>query len=413
MLDKEEILKKYREGSLRSTTDLKDVLREMTREMIDTLYEAELEDHLGYSKHTQGASISRGNSRNGKGEKAVEGNLGSMIVHPPRDRNGTFSPEIIRKRQKDISGIEEKVLSMYGHGMSYSSIRDHIYEIYGYRLSKESISAITDKIYDEAKQWQNRPLEPLYAILFLDGMVISVLKEGRIQKQTMYYIIGYDMDGFKSCLGLYMDATESASYWLTVLTELKNRGLETVLLISVDNLKGLSEAIEAVYPHADIQKCIVHQVRNSMKHISWKDQRTVIKDLRKIYTAGTLGEAEDNLEQFCQIWDKKYPHIGKSWKANWGELSTFFTYSQPLRKIIYTTNPIESFNRQVRKIFKTKGALPGESAAFKLGYLVVQNIEKKWGRQKTKSWGEIFSQLLIYFEPQLKKYNFNETSLHT
>lgn len=408
MIDKEKIKQLYKEGKVNKTEDLQDMLRDMTANILDALYEAEMEEHLGYSKNIQGGSINTGNSRNGKGEKTVKSSLGAMKVHPPRDRNSSFTPQIIKKRQNDISGIEDKVISMYGFGMSYKSISSHIEEIYGYSLSKESISSITDKVYDEARAWQNRPLEPYYPIVFLDGMVIKIKKDGQIRKQTAYYMIAYTLDGYKECLGMYQDATESASYWLNVLNELKNRGLEHISIVSTDGLTAIESVIETVFPQAENQLCIVHQVRNSTKHVSYKDVRAITTDLKTIYNSPTKNEGERMLDKFCEKWDKKYPYIGKSWRKNWDRLSVFYKYPDPLRKVIYTTNPIESFNRQVRAIFKTKGVMPSEDAAFKLAYLVTKNIEKKWGHQKIRRWGEIYAQLMAFNQNQVGNEKYFE-----
>jgi transposase-like protein len=406
MIDKEKIKQLYKDGKVRKTEDLQEILKELTADFLDVIYEAELDEHLGYPKNMPGGSQNTGNSRNGKGSKTVKSKFGPMTVHPPRDRNSNFSPDIIKKRQNDITGIEEKVLSLYGRGLSYQSISDHIEEIYGYKLSKESLSNITDRVFELARTWQNRSLDPYYPLVFLDGMVIKVKKDGHVQKQTVYYVIGYTVNGYKECLGMYQDASESASYWLNVLNELKNRGLEHINIISTDGLAGMERAIEAIYPKTDTQLCVVHQVRNSLKHVPWKDMKAVANDLKTIYNASTKDEGEHMLDCFCDIWDKKYPYIGKSWKKNWDRLSTFYKYSEPLRQIVYTTNPIESFNRQVRSVFKTKGALPSEEAALKLGYLVIQNIQKKWGTMRVRNWGEIIAQLMIFTEQQVGNLNY-------
>lgn len=408
LVDKERIKQLYQEGKVRKTEDLQDLLKEMAGGILDAIYEAEADEHIGYPKNMPGGSINTGNSRNGKGSKTVKSKFGAMTVHPPRDRNGSFTPEIIKKRQTDITGLEDKVLNLYSKGLSYQSISEHIEDIYGYSLSKESLSNITDKVFELVRAWQNRVLDEYYPIVFLDGMVIKVKKDGHIQKQAVYYIIAYTIDGYKECLGMYQNATESASYWLNVLNELKNRGLEHINIISTDGLAGLEQAIEAVYPKTDTQLCVVHQVRNSLKHVPWKDMKAVAKDLKTIYTSPTKDEGEHMLDCFCEIWDKKYPYIGKSWKKNWDRLSTFYKYSEPLRKIIYTTNPIESFNRQIRAVFKTKGALPSEEAALKLGYLVIQNIQKKWGTMKIANWGEIYAQLMIFTQEQVGNLNYFE-----
>jgi transposase-like protein len=406
MIDKEKIKQLFKEGKVQKIEDLQELLKEMTANLVDVIYEAEQEVHLGYPKSMPGGSFGTENSRNGKGSKTVKSKFGPMTVHPPRDRNGSFSPEIIKKRQTDITGIEDKVLSLYSRGMSYKSISEHIEDIYGYSLSKESISNITDKVHELARAWQNRPLDAYYPIIFLDGMVIKIKKDGHVQKQTVYYIIAYTIDGHKECIGMYQNATESASYWLNVLNELKNRGLKHINIISTDGLAGLEQAIEAVYPKTDTQLCIVHQVRNSLKHVPWKDMKPVAKDLKTIYDSKTKEEGEHMLECFCDKWDDKYPYIGKSWIKNWDRLSTFYKYSEPLRKIVYTTNPIESFNRQVRAVFKTKGAMPSEEAALKLGFLVIENIQKSWGKMRIKNWGEIYAQLIIFTEQQVGNNNY-------
>ena len=287
--------------------------------------------------------------------------------------------------------------------MSTRDISSHIHEIYGYELSAESISAITDKVLERAKEWQSRPLEPIYAIVFMDGMVVKMRVEGTVRKQTVYVIIGIDLEGNKSCLGLYFGATESAKYWLTVMNELRNRGVEDILIFAVDNLSGISEAIEAGYPGAEIQKCIVHQIRNALRFVAWNDRKRVATDLKAIYTAATEEQGLQALERFGQSWDAKYPHIAKSWHTNWSELSTFFKYSPQIRQLIYTTNPIESFNRGIRKVTKTRATFPSEDACLKLMFLATENIEQRW-TQTIRGWGEIYSQLLIYFNDRLEEY---------
>jgi putative transposase len=289
---------------------------------------------------------------------------------------------------------------MYAKGMSTRDISSHIHEIYGYELSAESISAITDKVLERAKEWQTRPLESLYAIVFLDGMVVKMRVEGSVRKQTIYVIIGIDLEGNKSCLGLYFSDTESAKYWLAVMNELRNRGVEDILIFAVDNLTGISEAIEAAYPQAEIQKCIVHQIRNSLRFVPWKERKIVAADLRKIYTAATEEQGAKELDEFSHTWDEKYPYISKSWKSNWAELSTFFKYSPEIRKMIYTTNAIESFHRSLRKVTKNRSIFPSEDSCLKLMYLAIQDIEKKW-TMAIRNWGKIYSQLMIHFEDRV------------
>jgi transposase-like protein len=399
---KEELQKLLKEKGIKSQEDMQSLLRELTKEVIETLYEGELTDHLGYNKHEQNGSTD-GNARNGRSKKKVNSHFGEIELEPPRDRNSSYNPKIVKKRQKDITGIETKVISMYAKGMSNRDICAHIYDIYGIELSAESISNITNTVIERAKEWQTRPLEPLYAILFMDGMVVKLRKEGVVRNVTVYVILGIDLEGNKSCLGLYLAETESAKYWLNVMNELKNRGVEDVLIFSVDNLSGMSEAITAAFPKAEIQKCIVHQIRNSLKFVSWKERKTVAAYLKRIYTAATEKQAKEALAEFAEKYDKSYPHIARSWNNNWAELSTFFKYSEDIRRLIYTTNPIESFHRSIRKVTKNRSIFPTEDALLKLFYLAILDIEKRW-TMTLRNWATIYSQLLIYFEERVKKY---------
>lgn len=402
MIDKEKLMKLYQDGKVKSTEDLQEVLRDLTKEVIETLYDGELTDHLGYKKHDQNKSKD-GNSRNGFTEKKVKSHTGEMALKLPRDRNASFDPKVIKKHQTDITGIETKVISMYAKGMTNRDISQHIFDIYGYELSADTISNITDFVVEKATEWQNRPLQALYPIVFMDAFVIKMRVDGHVRNVSVYGVIGIDLEGQKECLGLYFNETESAKYWLTVMNELKNRGLEDVLIFAVDNLSGISEAIGAAFPKSEIQKCIVHQIRNSLKFVPWKERKEVARDLKLIYTSSTEDVALDALTNFENKWGKKYPHISKSWHNNWNELSTFFVYPPEIRKLIYTTNPIESFNRGIRKVTKNRGSFPTEQAAVKLLYLAVQDISKKW-THTLRDWGIIFSQLCIFFEDRLSKY---------
>jgi len=402
-IDKEAVKRLLVGQEVKTTEDLQVLLRDLTKEMIDAIYEGELTSHLGYDRHDQLAEKS-GNYRNGHGKKTVKSHLGEIELSPPRDRLGAFDPEIVRKRQTDISGLEMKVISMYGKGMSTRDIRDHIYDIYGYDLSAESVSAITDKVIETSRTvGKSRPLERLYAIVFMDGIVVKLRLDGIVKNVTVYLVIGMDLSGNKSCLGLYVGESESSKYWLTVMNELKNRGVEDILIFAVDNLTGISDAIAAAFPKAEIQKCIVHQIRNSLKFVPWKERSAVAADLKKIYTAPTLDQAETELALFEEKWDQKYRYISKSWRKNWPELSTFYKYPPAIRKLIYTTNPIESFNRGIRKVTKTRPAFPTENALLKLIFLAVRDIERKW-THTYEDWGIIYAQLLIYFEEILKNY---------
>ena len=292
---------------------------------------------------------------------------------------------------------------MYAKGMTVRDIQSHIADIYGYEISHETVSSMTAGVLEKAKEWQQRPLQEIYPIIFLDALFLNMRKEGTISKVAVYAIIGIDLDGNKECLGLWIVETESSKYWLTVLNELKNRGLQDVLIFSVDGLPGLSEAISAAFPQAEIQRCIVHQIRNSLKHVPWKDRKSVATDLKTIYTASSEKAALEALELFGNKWNRKYPNILKSWEKNWAELSTFFKYPQEIRTLIYTTNPIESLNRGLKKISKTRSIFPNEDAILKLLYLAINDINKRW-TQKAKNWGAIYAQLSIFFEERLSKY---------
>jgi len=400
--DKKKLKEILTESGVKTSEDLQVFMRQIMKEAIETLYEGELEAHLGYKKNEVSSST---NSRNGYKSKKVKSQLGEIELSSPRDRLSTFSPEIVKKRQTDISGIETKVLTMYAKGLSNRDIKDYIYDIYGYELSPETISVITDKILPQVKEWQNRALEEVYAIVFMDGTVLKVRLDGVVKNVTVYFIIGINMEGKKSCLGMYLSENESAKYWLSVMTELKSRGIKDILIFAVDNLKGISEAITTLFPKSEIQKCIVHQIRNSLKFVNWKDRKELSSDLKLIYKAPTEEQALLELDKFADKWDKKYLNISKSWRNNWSELSTFFKYSPEIRRLIYTTNPIESFNSKIKKITKTKGSFPTEDALFKLLYLIIVDIEKKW-TMPIKNWGTIYSQLYIHFEDRIM-------SLHT
>ena len=402
IFEKEKLQELIKEKDVKTTTDLQELLRGITKEVIEVIYDGEITDHLGYKKYEQRA-VDADNARNGRSTKKVKSKIGEIELEIPRDRKGKFEPQIIKKYQKDISGIEEKVISMYAKGMSTRDIQSHIYDIYGYEISPETVSSITDSVIEKVKEWQGRPLQAVYPIVFMDGLVVKMRKEGHVRKMSVYAVIGIDLEGNKDCLGLYLAETESAKYWLVVMNELKTRGVEEILIFSVDNLSGISEAIESVFPKADIQKSVIHQIRNSLRYVSWKERRGVAGDLKLVYGAATEQEAVSALDAFEKKWGKKYPHIGKSWRKNWSELSVYFKYSAELRRLIYTTNPIESFNQGIRKVTKNKAIFPNEDALLKMLYLAIHDMSKKW-TQKIQNWGVIYSQLCIYFEERLVNY---------
>jgi putative transposase len=401
LLDRDGLKKVIKDNGIRSTEDLQELMREMTKEVIEVLYEGELEEHLGYPKHGR-SEEGKGNSRNGYSQKKVQSKSGEVELSVPRDRVGTYEPMVVKKRQRDITGIEDKVISMYGKGMSTRDISAHIEDIYGHALSAETISRITDLVLGRAKEWQSRPLEPIYAIVFMDAMVMKMRVEGAVRKASMYMALGVDLAGNKSCLGMYVSESESAKYWLSVMNDLKNRGLEDVLIFAVDNLNGMSEAIEAVYPKSEIQKCIVHQVRNALKYVPWKERKQVANDLKRVYKAATEEEGLHQLAEFDKEWSSKYPHIVTSWERNWAELATFYQYPQEIRRLIYTTNPIEGLNRAIRKVTKTRSVFPNEDSLLKLTYLAIADHEKH--SAKIRNWGTIFSQLNIRFAERLEAY---------
>jgi len=402
VLDRAKLKKLLKEKGVKNLDDFNAFMRDVSKDVIETLLEEELTDHLGFEKHDQKAKVID-NSRNGFTPKSVNSKFGEIGLNVPRDRKSEFEPQVVKKRKRDISGLEEKIISMYAKGMTTRDIQSHIKDLYNYEISPETVSSITDKILEKAKEWQSRALEPIYAIIYMDAVFLKMRTEGHVRNVAVYTIIGINLDGIKECLGLWVCETESAKYWLTILNELKNRGLEDVLIFSVDNLTGISEAIEAVYPRAEVQKCIVHQIRNSLRYVSWKERKAMATDLKSIYKAATEKEGSAALNDFSQKWDKRYPHVSASWKKNWPELSTFFKYPPEIRTLIYTTNPIESMHRQIRKVAKNKSSFPNEQALIKLVFLAVEGASRKW-TMRQRDWAMIYSQLMIFFEDRLAKY---------
>lgn len=385
--------------NIKSTDDIKDMLKDLLGGTIQTMLEAEIEDNLGYSKHNYKEKITN-NSRNGHSNKTVRSEYGTIDLDIPRDRNGEFEPQIIPKRQREITGIEGQILSLYSKGMSNRDIEDHLQNLYGVDVSPTMISKITDKILPEIREWQSRQLEDVYPIVFMDAIHYSVRKEGIVVKKAVYISIGINKYGEKEVLGFWVGENESSKFWLNILNELRNRGVQDILIISVDNLKGFSEAIKSTFPLTEIQKCIVHQIRNSTRYISYKELKEFTSDLKKVYNAITLEQAENNLLLFEEKWGKKYMAVVKSWRDNWLELTTYFKYDQSIRKLIYTTNHIENFNHQLRKFTKTKTSYPTDDSLLKSIYLSMKEITKKW-TGKIPNWGEIYSQLSIYFEGRI------------
>lgn len=366
------------------------------KQFLEAALEAEMESHLDEQERNNG------NKRNGKGKKTLKTNAGEVDISTPQDRQSSFEPQIVKKRETILAeSLTSKILGLYGLGMSLRDISRHIEEMYDMNISAATLSQITDKIIPEIKQWQNRPLESIYAIVFLDAMHYKVREEGKISSKAIYTIIGINLDGRKDLLGMYVSESEGANFWLQVITDLNNRGLEDILIASIDNLKGFAEAINTVFPKCEIQTCIVHQIRNSIRYVASKDQKEFIKDLKLVYKADTKELAEENLEELSDKWSKKYPIVIKSWKNNWGHLSTYFAYTPPIRKLIYTTNAVEGFHRQIRKVTKTKGPFTSDIALIKLVYLASQHIMKKW-TQPLNNWSLTIQQLMIRFEDRIK-----------
>jgi len=402
VLDRTKLKKLLKEKGVKSLDDFNAFMRDVSKDVIETLLDEELTDHLGFEKYDQKAKTVD-NSRNGYTPKSVKSKFGEIDLDVPRDRKSEFEPQVVKKRKRDISGLEEKIISMYAKGMTTRDIQAHIKDLYNYDISPDTVSSITDKVIERAREWQSRPLEPIYAVIYMDAVFLKMKSEGHVRNVALYTIIGINLDGQKECLGLWICESESSKYWLSVLNELKNRGLEDVLIFSVDNLKGISEAIEAVYPQAEIQKCIVHQIRNSLRFVSWKERKPMAKDLKLIYTAATEEEGAAALKEFSEKWDKRYPHVSASWKKNWAEIATFFKYPPEIRTLIYTTNPIESLHRKIKKVSKNKAIFPNEQALFKLVYLAVEEAAKKW-TMRQRDWAMIYSQLMIFFEDRVAKY---------
>jgi transposase-like protein len=360
-------------------------LTPLIKRLIEASLEGEMDAHL---------QESRPNRRNGKGHKKVKTSHGDVEIRPPRDRDGSYGPTLIPKRVRSLGpSLERKILSLYGLGMSYKDISEHIEELYGMELSKAQLTTITDRVWPEIEEWRNRPLEEVYGFVWMDAMFYKVRQDGQIKSMAAYLVLGMDAEGEKDLLGIYLAETESASFWLQVLSDLELRGVKDILIACIDNLKGFREAISTIFPRTDVQLCIVHQIRHSIKYVPWKDQRAVIKDMKLIYKANSLEQAEIQLESFENVWGKKYPAMIKSWKRNWDGLATFYNYESCVRSIMYTTNSIEGFNRQIRKATKSKGALPSERALYKMLYLVSKHVKKRWS--KPRSWSRVIATLAI------------------
>jgi putative transposase len=353
------------------------LLKQLTKAVLERAMQAEMTEHLGYEKHDQAGNNS-GNSRNGKTTKARKGDFGEVPLETPRDRNGTFEPKIVAKGQTRFTGFDDKIVSMYARGMSTREITGHLEEIYGVEVSPTLISSVTESVMEEVKAWQGRPLDAIYPIVYLDALYVKVRDAGHVRNRAIYVAIGVSLKGHKEVLGLWTGETEGAKFWLQVLTDLKNRGVADIFIACVDGLTGFPKAIEAVFPLAQVQLCIVHQVRASLNYVSWKQRKAVAGDLQTIYRASTAEDAYGKLEEFAKKWDGAYPTISQMWRRNWEHVTPFFAYPGDIRKVIYTTNAIESLNMSLRKVIKTRGSFPNQEAALKLLFLALEHIAKKW-----------------------------------
>jgi putative transposase len=393
----EELLKDYK-----NPEDLlgKDgLLKELTKRLLEKAMESELTHHLGYEKHSPAGKKS-GNSRNGKSAKTLKGDFGEMPIEVPRDRNGDFNPQIIPKHQTRFSGFDDKIISMYARGMTTRDIQDHLQEIYGVAVSPDLISTVTDAVINDVKEWQSRPLDEIYPILYLDATIVKVRSEGRVINKSAYLAIGINLEGIKDVLGIWIEQTEGAKFWLKIMTEIKNRGVRDIFIACVDGLKGFPEAIEATFPQAEVQLCVVHMIRNSLRYVSWKDRKALASDLKTVYHASSEDEARENLEAFARKWDGRYPTISKSWQANWQRVIPYFSYPEEIRRIIYTTNAIESLNNTLKKTIKNRASFPNDEAAVKLLYLSLRNIQKKW-TMSARHWGKALNQFAIIYSDRM------------
>ena len=393
----DELLEEY--GGSPGVTGPDGLLKELTRAVVNRAMNAELTHHLGYESGQTPPSEQR-NRRNGKGAKTVRTDQGPLEIDVPRDRDGTFEPQLVPKHQRHFDGFDDKILSMYARGMTTREIRAHLEEIYGVAVSPDLISRVTDAVVDELTAWQGRPLERVYLVAYLDALVIKVRDKSGVQNKSVYIVVGVKPDGSKDVLGLWMQATEGAKFWLTILTELRQRGVEDILVLCADGLTGMPEAVEAAFPQAIFQTCIVHMVRSSTRFVPWKDRKAVCADLRTVYNADSVDSAEAALDAFENKWGSRFPMIAPAWRRRWDEVTPFLAFPAEIRRAIYTTNAIEALNRQLRKVLKTRGHMPNDKAALKLLYLAVRNAQKNWGG-RDRRWNTALLQFAIHFEGRI------------
>lgn len=390
-----EAAKQIRSG--KPLTGKEGIFTPLIKEVLEAALEGELDDHLEQTREPSK------NRRNGHSAKNLKSSLGAFEILTPRDRNGTFEPETIEKRQRILPGdLEDKILGLYGLGMSYDDIETHIREMYGIEVSDGTINKITDRIIPAIREWQGRPLETLYTIVWMDAIHFKIREDGKVLTKAVYSVLGVNLKGEKEVLGLYVGDNESSRFWLQVLTDLSERGVQDILIASIDNLRGFGDAIESIFPRTDVQLCIVHQIRNTLKFVNWKDYKELIKDLKKVYGSSSLELAKHNFEQFKNKWEKKYPKPIKSWEENWDRLTNYYKYPPAIRKIVYTTNTVEGYHRMVRKVTKSKGAFTSEMAMLKLVYLATLQFQNRW-KTKVFGWQSVLNQLCIYFENRINE----------
>jgi putative transposase len=375
------------------------LLKQLTKKLVERALEAEMAEHLGHARHEPVANPT-GNTRNGKSRKTLKGEFGELPIEVPRDRHGSFEPRLIAKHQTRWTGFDDKILSLYARGMTVREIQSHLQEMYGTEVSPTLISSVTDAVIEDAKAWQSRPLDAVYPIVYLDCIHVKARDAGTVRTKAVYLALGLNLSGEKEVLGLWIAQTEGAKFWLQVVTELKNRGVQDIFIACVDGLKGFPEAIETVYPQTAVQLCIVHLVRYSLNYVTWKLRKAVAADLRAIYTAATVAEAEARLAEFEAQWSSDFPSIIQSWRRNWERIIPFFDYPPEIRRIIYTTNAIESMNMSLRKIIKNRGAFPNDEAVLKLFYLALTNISQKW-TMPIQNWKAALNRFTIMFEERM------------
>lgn len=387
----DELLKDYREP--KDILGEGGLLKQLQKKLVERVLDAELTGHLGYDPHEEARGSNR---RNGKSRKTVQSDSGQFEIEVPRDRDGSFEPQVVKKRQRRLEGFDDKVLALYAGGLSTREIQSQLEELYGVEVSPTLISNVTNAVLEEVRAWQCRPLQAVYPVLYFDALFVKSRQDGAVKTKAVYLALGINLEGEKELLGLWMSESEGAKFWLSVFNDLKNRGVEDCFVACVDGLKGLPEAIEAVYPHTQVQLCIVHKVRGALRYVPWKERRAVAADLRAIYGAATLVEAEQALERFSERWDEKYPAISPSWRADWERLTVFFDFAPEIRRVIYTTNAIESLNYSMRKILKNRGAFPNDESILKLMYLGLGRVARRWTRP-IRNWKAALNQFVILY----------------